>query len=186
MKVYSIDPKTYNVKSYKSKKHAEQHGNGFIIASDPRELATNPNTTLQILVNVYNNNSSVMTKKFSDKLSGAKRVFEVIKEENTTLDAFGEYISTKDAPWVDSAKKEVSKNSEVSSSRGKFSGKTIHCLVKENPRRQATKGFHSMGILINSGDPVKYEDYIEQGGRRQDLQWDLDRKYVEIKDSQSV
>ena len=56
----------------------------------------------------------------------------------------------------------------------------IKCLVDKNPRRQNTHGFHSMGILINAGEPVSYEAYIAQGGRRQDLAWDINKGYAEV------
>jgi len=58
----------------------------------------------------------------------------------------------------------------------------IKCLVEKNPRRQNTHGFHSMGILINAGEPVSYESYIAQGGRRQDLAWDIQKGYAGILD----
>ena len=173
MTVYSINPRTYKVESFKSKKHAQQHGNGNIIASTPGELAKDPNASMQILVNVYNNKSKVMTKRFSDKLVAARKIFSVLSGGTIEYGAvYNEKIITDTAPKLPDDVKTVT---------GKFAGKTIHCLVPYNPRRQATKGFHSMGILINSSKPVAYEDYIQQGGRRQDLQWDLERNHVEIK-----
>ncbi len=39
-----------------------------------------------------------------------------------------------------------------------------------------------MGILINAGEPVSYESYIAQGGRRQDLAWDIQKGYAGILD----
>ena len=49
--------------------------NGMITFSNHLELALNPNTTLQVLVNVFNNNSNTMTKKFADKTKGLKEIF---------------------------------------------------------------------------------------------------------------
>jgi hypothetical protein len=65
--------------------------------------------------------------------------------------------------------------------KSKFSEKTIIALVKENPRRAGTHGQKSFDIILRAGGSIKYEDYKERGGRNNDLQWDIDRKYVEIK-----
>lgn len=59
----------------------------------------------------------------------------------------------------------------------KFSGKRIIKLVKDNPRRKGTEGFKSFAKL-KSG--MKYEDYIKAGGRLQDLNWDIEHKYVRV------
>ena len=185
MTIYIFDNKTYKTKSFASRKQTQSYGNGFIVASNPSELANDDNTTLQKLVNIFNNLSGDQTKKFPDKITGAKRIFAKL---------------SKDAPekgWVpamvaDSApskpKKAPSKPKKAPTKdnlKGKFAGKIIICNVADNPRRQATKGFHSMGLLINLGGigaTMSYEDYISQGGRRQDLDWDIEKGYVSVKD----
>jgi hypothetical protein len=58
-----------------------------------------------------------------------------------------------------------------------FSGKRIIKLVKENPRREGTVGFKSFR-LIKSG--MTYDQYIKAGGRRQDLAFDIAKKYVRV------
>lgn len=59
-------------------------------------------------------------------------------------------------------------------------GKLLKKLVDKNPRKEATHGFHSMGILINSDEPVSYETYLAEGGRPQDLRHDWNKGHVEI------
>lgn len=69
---------------------------------------------------------------------------------------------------------------KVAARRGRastFSGKRITKLTKENPRRKGTIGFKSFN-LIKSG--MTYEQYLAAGGRRQDLAWDVDHKYVKV------
>lgn len=62
--------------------------------------------------------------------------------------------------------------------RSKFSGKFIRKLVTENPRREGTWGHKSFSLIPDEG--ISYEDYREAGGRNNDLQWDIDHKYVEV------
>jgi hypothetical protein len=59
-----------------------------------------------------------------------------------------------------------------------FSGKTlrISASVAENgnPRKVGSHGHKSMQILIDAGPGgVSYEEYISEGGRSNDLQWDI-------------
>jgi hypothetical protein len=182
MTIYTFNNKTYKINSFESKKQAQSYGNGFIVASTPSELADNPNTTLQKLVNIFNNLSGDQTKKFPDKITGAKRIFAKLSKdapEKGWVPAMGEKLVADSAP--SKPKKAPTKDNP----KGKFAGKIIICNVADNPRRQATKGFHSMGLLINlggKGATMSYEDYISQGGRRQDLAWDIEKGYVSIKD----
>jgi hypothetical protein len=62
----------------------------------------------------------------------------------------------------------------------KFSGKKIHKLAKENPRREGSIGFKSYGLIKNG---MTYDQYISAGGRRQDLAFDLAHKHVELRAS---
>lgn len=70
------------------------------------------------------------------------------------------------------------------SGRGRKSanaGKRLFHTVKENqegaivnPRKAGSHGHKSMAILIAAGtDGILYEDFIKQGGRPQDLKWDV-------------
>lgn len=59
-----------------------------------------------------------------------------------------------------------------------FAGKKIYKLVSKNPRREGTAGFASFALITNG---MKYESYIEKGGRSGDLAFDVAHKYVEVK-----
>ena len=81
MTIFTIDPKTYKVSIYSSERLLNNMANGMITFSNSSELALNPNTTLQVLVNVFNNNSNSMTKKFlTDKTKGAKEFLKLCKK----------------------------------------------------------------------------------------------------------
>ena len=58
-----------------------------------------------------------------------------------------------------------------------YSGKVIVKLVKENPRREDTHGYNSWELLRKG---MTYEQYIEAGGRRVDLAWDILKKNVKL------
>lgn len=60
-----------------------------------------------------------------------------------------------------------------------LSGKTIHILCKGNPRRPGTHG-HTSFALVKEG--MTYEAYKAAGGRNNDLQWDLDKGFVEMRE----
>lgn len=65
---------------------------------------------------------------------------------------------------------------------GKFAGKIIYPKCRKNPRRKVGgKGWHSYEIILGKSEGIPYEDYVANGGRPQDLQWDIDRNWAEVK-----
>jgi hypothetical protein len=52
--------------------------------------------------------------------------------------------------------------------------------VKENPRKTGTHGHRSFQILLNSERQLTVGEYLDLGGRRNDLLWDLDHGWVSI------
>lgn len=61
-----------------------------------------------------------------------------------------------------------------------FSGKAIHLLVKDNPRKAGTHGHRSFEI-VQKQPGITYEAYIAAGGRNNDLRWDIEHKFAEVK-----
>jgi len=196
MKAFAIDYHQNTIRAFTSKRVAQSMGNGLVVFTSAEELAENRNTTLQGIVSVFNNyarniNSGVV-KRFSDIKTGAKRVMKVAEslpvEETPFEHLNGEKKMNEEILNQDDNKADVEvhvKSANAPKKRGRkagFEGKMIKCLVEKNPRRQNTHGFHSMGILINAGEPVSYESYIAQGGRRQDLAWDIQKGYAGILD----
>jgi len=189
MKHFVLNLKTFKTVVASSEQEAKNLGNGSIIFRSSEQLAKNPNTTGQVLVRAFNELSPVETKKFADKFSGAKRLFKLVQESSPKNDFYGKFESSDVSKetynsieeLAASAEKSAANNEKPKKPRGKFAGKVIKLLVDKNPRREATHGFHSMGILINaSPSNVTFEDYIKDGGRIADLQWDLNKGNVEL------
>jgi hypothetical protein len=63
--------------------------------------------------------------------------------------------------------------------KSKFRGKFLYKLVDKNPRREGTWGYRSWELIQ---DGMSYEAYKAAGGRNNDLQWDIDRKRIEVVD----
>lgn len=88
-------------------------------------------------------------------------------------------MATKKAAKKVPAKKAVVKK-EVATGGGRtsqFAGKKITKIAKENPRREGTHGHKSFG-LITSG--MTYEKFIEAGGRRVDLEYDIKKGNLKV------
>ena len=192
MKAFAIDYKQNTIRAFSSKRIAQKMGNGLVVFSSVDELLENRNTTNQGIVRVYNNNTKVAVKRFADTRTGAARLLKLAQEipvEQTPFEHLnGEKKMNEEILNQDENKADVEvhvKSANAPKKRGRkagFEGKMIRALVEKNPRRQNTHGFHSMGILINAGEPVSYESYIAQGGRRQDLAWDIQKGYAGILD----
>ena len=175
MTVFSIDYKKNKLRAFNSE-HAARNMGEVVIFRDAKELLENRNTTGRGLVEVYNNCVDKPVKKFTDNKTGAERIFKLAQEIHVESTPFDKTVigppSWHTAPPISKA--------DAKQPRGKYAGKSIRCLVEKNPRREGTKGFHSMGILINSSIPVSYENYISEGGRPNDLAWDLEKGHVEL------
>jgi len=192
MKAFAIDYKQNTIRAFSSKRIAQKMGNGLVVFSSVDELLENRNTTNQGIVRVYNNNTKVAVKRFADTRTGAARLLKLAQEipvEQTPFEHLnGEKKMNEEILNQDDNKADVEvhvKSANATKKRGRkagFEGKMIRALVEKNPRRQNTHGFHSMGILINAGEPVSYESYIAQGGRRQDLALDIQKGYAGILD----
>lgn len=140
------------------------------------------------LVAWYNENSgSKPITKFKDRETAIKRckeLYDAIKELSSgTSKGNGKKEGAKPA----TSKKEAGENggaeSETRGRKSKFTGKFIYRLPEykdTNPRREGTHGHKSFSLIK---DGMAYEAYIEAGGRPNDLNWDVDKGYVEVRDS---
>jgi predicted GIY-YIG superfamily endonuclease len=115
-----------------------------------------------------------MIKKFETRQSGEKRLSEIMavhlvwKEEQRLM---------KEAEKMEQKVKE-GKNTQ----RGRvstFKGKKITSLVQENPRVAGSHGWQSMKIILDNPG-ITYEEFIQKGGRRVDLAWDLKYQRLEL------
>ncbi len=187
--IYTLNTKSLVVKAYESEKVARSMGNGVTFFKTADELLACRNITGTILVDAYNELTDKPVKKFSDNKTGAKRFMDVIADIHVTTTPFDGGTKVKSPPQIDAlpgmtplgiAPKKVAKP------RGSFAGKVINVLVTANPRKENKKevcGYASFQLLLNHGVDMPYELYIKQGGRLQDLKWDIDHGWAEVKDA---
>jgi hypothetical protein len=188
MTAFAIDFKKSTIRAFTSSDVAHQMGNGLVVFTSASELLSNRNTTGRGLVEVYNNCVDKPITKFSDTKTGADRIVKLAQDihvESTPFDKAGEQPKVVrtyklNKPFSAENMGMAVVKTDVQKPRGKYAGKSIRCLVEKNPRREGTKGFHSMGILINSSIPVSYENYISEGGRPNDLAYDIEKGNVEL------
>ena len=187
MTVFAIDYKKNKLRAFSSE-HAARNMGEVVLFTSVDELLENRNTTNQGIVAVYNNCSDVAVKRFSDTRTGAARLFKLAQDIHVESTPFDEAVEEPKVVRTYKLKRPFSRENmgmdvvktDVKKPRGKYAGKSIRCLVEKNPRREGTKGFHSMGILINSSIPVSYENYISEGGRPNDLAYDIEKGHVEL------
>jgi|TARA_R110000824_G_scaffold329881_1_gene516647 hypothetical protein len=174
--MYALDRKTAKLRNFESKKVANQNGNGFVLFENAEQLLENLNVTGEsssLFVDAYNNHSDKPVKKFENRQVAAKRITQLAATLEVERDRFNQ--SGEDAVEVSAVQEPAPKEKRAS-----FKGKMIRSKTPTNPRREATKGFHSMQILIDAGVSISYEDYVAGGGRPNDLAWDISKGNAEV------
>jgi hypothetical protein len=84
--------------------------------------------------------------------------------------------------WKEEKRVMENKVKDPNARRGRlsgFAGKKIKCLVSENPRVAGSCGWHSMKVILENPE-ISYEEFVEKGGRRVDLAWDLKLGRLEL------
>jgi hypothetical protein len=179
MTVYAINTNTLQCRPFATEKEMSSCGNvwhGFKSAEDLESKMVGLGLTITKMATIYNKVSEKEVKKFADKKTAAKRVFNAISDQVVTIDEVSENL--KGTPEGDL----ISAVAKIAKPRGQFAGKWIRRIVSENPRREGTIGHKSFEILIRHGADMPYEAYIESGGRRQDLAWDINKGFAEVYD----
>jgi hypothetical protein len=144
---------------YESAKVARQSGNGYSIVEKAEDLSDLRAFPTGVLVNLYNQTAERKITKFRDRATAERKVFQMLSEQV--------------ADPVENETDEQEPTQEVKGKRVSFKGEMIEAICQENPRRQGTGGWTSMQILIDANGPISFEDFLEAGGRRIDLAWDL-------------
>ena len=183
---YTLNPKSLVVKAYESDKVARSMGNGVAFFKNADELLADRNVTGPLLVSAYNELTDKPVKKFSDNKTGAKRFMDAIADIHVTTTPFDGGTKVKSPPQIDALPGMTPLGIAPRKPRGSFAGKVINVLVTANPRKENTKevcGYASFQLLLNHGVDMPYELYIKQGGRLQDLKWDIDHGWAEVKDA---
>jgi hypothetical protein len=183
---YTLNPKSLVVKAYESDKVARSMGNGVAFFKNADELLADRNITGKILVDAFNEVSGMFIKKFSDNKTGAKRFMDAIADIHVTTTPFDGETKVKSPPQIDALPGMTPLGIAPKKPRGSFAGKVINVLVTANPRKENKKevcGYASFQLLLNHGVDMPYDLYIKQGGRLQDLKWDIDHGWAEVKDA---
>jgi len=206
---FALNIKSLVVKAYVSSKVAQSQGNGAILFTSAEELLADRNITGKILVDAFNEVSPKPVKKFADNKTAARRYMAAIADLHVdtgrTLVINGTKVTSKPTPQVAAlpgmtplgitpaeakladavvGAKAAFASAKPTKARGAFTGKVINVLVTENPRRENTKevcGYASFNLLLNHGVDMPYELYIKQGGRAEDLKWDISKGWAEVK-----
>jgi hypothetical protein len=163
----------------------------------PVGLKDVPTATMVLLYNTIRPEKPI--KKFADRDTAERRmkgVLEVLAKpgeapsqeelekqagtDNTNEPQEGDDMAAKKGrkrAAKTTTRKAASDNGERTGRPSAFAGKVIRKVATENPRREGTHGYNSWELIKNG---MSYEKYIEAGGRRQDLAWDLERGYVKL------
>ena len=199
--------KNFGIKAYDTEATAKVMANGCLIFSNIDEMLDNPNVTLTTFANMFNANSPAKVKRFADKKTAAKRLFNLVEE----LDLPVRKDEVEKTPQVDALPgmaplgiageeikraKDVKKalqvlkakdNAKKRNPRHELVGKLIRAKGIYNPRKFNTKGYVSHQILIDNKEDhvdqwMSFELYISLGGRLEDARWDIKKGWVEVKD----
>ena len=208
---YSIDIKNFGIRAFESRATAKTWANGCLIFSNIDEMLDNPNVTLTTFANMFNANSPAKVKRFADKKTAAKRLFNLVEELDLPVrgDApVEETADVKKAKAVAKARQVHLKAKQKRNPRHELVGKVIRSTVRygtfytcnpefvskeqmeslHNPRKEGTKGYASHQILIDNQKEDKdqwmdFELYTSLGGRLEDARWDIKKGWVEVRES---
>ena len=176
---YAVNLTTHEVRAYK----------GLPIFEVGKEVAVLEKAHMSriptpVLVQLYNKvRPERPIQKFRDRKAAESTMYPVLEllggipqpGAGKTMPAAAKKSGRKTATKKVAAKKE---SNGAAGRTSAFAGKKITKLVKDNPRREGTFGFKSFALIKNG---MTYEAYLEAGGRRNDLAWDVEHKYVEVK-----
>ena len=212
MKCYAINLKTLEVKAYVNKKVAQGMGNGSALFTNMEELCGNENMSTERILSAFNHNSENVVKRFSDRKTGIKRLFNLVEHTPITHTYWdsGEYNpKVSSQMYAQRAKQEKTPQVEAlpgmtplgktphgttirtsTKARGAFAGKKIKCLIDTNPRKEGTRGWNNFSLFLGHGT-ISYEEFVElaaghgstKGGCREDLAHDIKKGRVELIDA---
>tara|TARA_R110000772_G_scaffold20196_3_gene56099 strand:+ start:5870 stop:6493 length:624 start_codon:yes stop_codon:yes gene_type:complete len=184
----------YKVVKFSSRKEASQTGNGFAIVESPDEIAKLRGWTIDEFAALF------YTLKPADYKFDAKEfypttrkvaaerlwlLFDACDQKDQYNDdgrlSFKTPISSSKIhlPTLKPGKKLAKPKSIRNGTRWKW----IKINTKANPRRANTKpvcGYASFEILLRHGADMPYDLYIKEGGRAQDINWDVKKGWAEI------
>jgi hypothetical protein len=190
------------VRKYKNGSSAAQAALGLTdlgaVTATDENLKNVPTSLLVVLHNIIRPEKPI--KKFADRETAEKRMVGVLEvlakpgedvpvpESTASSDATdASSPAGEDTDMANKAKSRKSgkknpKKERINATEGAgrpsmFAGKVIRKIATENPRRENSLGWKSWNLL-KSG--MTYEKYIEAGGRRTDLAWDIAHGFAKV------
>lgn len=178
---------TGNLGVYANKEAAQAGQNtGMPIYTTEAQLLDSKATGPE-LVRFFNKITGQNVAKFSDRKAAVRRIWAaaagapVTEPVAQSIPAGKTDTPAQPTPVATEEKAAEAKKRGRQKGTGKFAGKTVFATKQGNPRRAGTAGFKSYEIIRGKADGVPYSDYIAAGGRPNDLQWDIDHKWAEVK-----
>ena len=190
MTVYAINTNTLQCRPFASEEEMRSSGNiwhGFKSAEDLESKMVGLGLTITKMATIYNKASEKEVKKFADKKTAAKRVFNVISDQVVTID---EIIKKPKTPQIDPlpgmTPLGLTPAPKVSKGKGAFYGKTVKVLVNENPRKSGTRAYNIFEIMLEHKE-ISYESLLDKANYskaavREDVAHDLKKGRVELVD----
>ncbi len=161
-----------------TKRAAINLGNGLVLVQDSSDLV-DARISIDQMVNFYNqHNVANQIKGFRDRKTAAERLLALAEAKAKMIKS----ADQQENEMQNAAVKKEEANEKRKGRTSSFNGKVIRAApgINANPRREGTHGYKSMEIIINAKNGVTYEEFIRQGGRRQDLAWDLAHSNIVI------
>ncbi len=180
MRTFGFNFSSGKVLEFKSRKHAESAGNGTLIACSADDIVKSVVTTKQMAEIYFKHYNSLPDALRKDKRSAANMMIALAHAKAVKVKApTDEEKSMNEETEVKTAKAPKKAKADSNGRKGRnsmFDGRVFKIKdgITANPRREGTKGYTSMAIVLLAGPKgIKYEDFLAQGGRRVDLAWDL-------------
>ena len=115
-------------------------------------------------------------KKKAGRKAGKKVAKKVGRPVGSTTSKTASKKTAKTAPKT-TTKKKTSTGGRISVLRGK----RMVARTRRNPRRNGSLAANSLQIIIDAGGRgIKYEKYLERGGRNRDVHWDIAHGHVQV------
>tara|TARA_R110000868_G_scaffold98439_5_gene270909 strand:+ start:4083 stop:4634 length:552 start_codon:yes stop_codon:yes gene_type:complete len=162
-----------------TKREALNFGNGLVLAQHPVDLEQSKISLLEML-GLYNSvaKSAQPIKSFRDRKTAAEKLMALAEAKAETVNCSAKETKVENSASATVEKQTANRKGRSSSFKGKLI--SISPSLEKNPRREGTNGYKSIEIVINARNGITYEEFIDQGGRRKDLAWDLAHGFVII------
>lgn len=177
---------TFDTMAVAEKSAAEHEGkdDGFVVTGEDSFKHLSMHEQLEL----YGGLNGSAPSRFKDLETGARRLFACVKgiaaqqnqAESTEQPTNGEEGELPKAAKKKTVKKAAVKKAATGSRVRIDRNKKIYKLVDHNPRTKKTSQGYKSWEIITQG--MKVETYLAKGGRVQDLSWDLERKWIELRD----